>query len=104
MFKICGFLQSFGCQFGCIFYKITFFPSSDANGTQNELFKKKQAYPKKCQSFEPFCKPLKLEKETSSSTSKQSCPGFEEIIKRQAVAVKNIVANLKELTRLYFCI
>ena len=75
------------------------FPSPDAKGVQDDLFKRKLAYPyEKCQTIESFYEPLKLGREHYFSTSKQSYPDFEEIIRTQAIVVKNEITNLNELT------
>ena len=44
---------------------------------------------------------MKLGRKDYFSTLKQSYPDFEEIIKTQAIIVKNKITNLKELTMLY---
>ena len=78
------------------------FPSLDANGMEDDLFKRKLAYPyEKGKSIESYYKPLKLGREDYFSTLKQSYPDFEEIIRTQAIIVKNKITNLKELTMLY---
>ena len=78
------------------------FPSLDANGTEDELFKRKLAYPyEKGKTIESFYKPLKLGREDYFSTLKQSYPDFEAIIGTQALNIKNRTTNLKELTKLY---
>ena len=78
------------------------FPSLDANGMEDDLFKRKLAYPyEKRKTIESFYKPLKLGREDYFSTLKQSYPDFEEKIRTQAIIVKNKITNLKELTMLY---
>ena len=78
------------------------FPSLDANGMEDDLFKRKFAYPyEKGNNIESFYKPLKLGREDYFSFLKQSYPDFEEIIRTQAIFVKNRITNLKELTMLY---
>ena len=78
------------------------FPSLDANGMKDDLFKRKLAYPyEKGKTIESYYKPLKLGREDYFSTLKQSYPDFEEIIRTQATIVKNKITNLKELTMLY---
>ena len=78
------------------------FPSLDANGMEDVLFKPKLAYPyEKGNNIESYYKPLKLGREDYFSTLKQSYPDFEEIIRTQAIIVKNKINNLKELTKLY---
>ena len=77
------------------------FPSLDANGKEDDLFKRKLAYPyEKGNNIESYYKPLKLGREDYFSTLKQSYPNFEEIIRTQAIIVKNKISNLKELTML----
>ena len=78
------------------------FPSLDANGMEDDLFKRKLAYPyEKGKNIESYYKSLKLGREDYFSTLKQSYPDFEEIIRPQAIIVKNKITNLKELTLLY---
>ena len=78
------------------------FPSLDANGMEDDLFKRKLGYPyEKGKIIESFYKPLKLGRDDYFSTLKQSYPDFEEIIRTQAIIVKNKITNLKELTMLY---
>ena len=78
------------------------FPSLDKNGIEDDLFKRKLAYPyEKVKTIEAYCEPLKLGREDYFSTLKQSYPDFEEIIRTQAIIVKNKITNLKELTMLY---
>ena len=61
---------------------LTSFPSLDKNDMEDDLFKRKLAYPyEKCKTIESFYKPLKLCREDYFSTLKQSYPGFEEIIR-----------------------
>ena len=75
------------------------FPSLDANGREEDLFKRKLAYPyEKGKTIESFYKPLKLGREDYFSTLKQSYPDFEEIIRTQAFVRKNRITNLKKLT------
>ena len=81
---------------------LTSFPSLDANGMEDDLFKRKLAYPyEKGNNIESYYKPLKLGREDYFSILKQSYPGFEEIIRTQAIIIKNRITNLKELTMLY---
>ena len=78
------------------------FPSLDANGMEDDLFKRKLAYPyEKGKTIESFYKPLKLGRDDYFSTLKQSYPVFEEIIGTPAIIVKNKITNIKELTMLY---
>ena len=67
------------------------FPSLDENGMEDDLFKRKLAYPyEKGKTFESFYKPLKLGREDYFSTLKQSYPVFEETIRTQAIIIKKI--------------
>ena len=78
------------------------FQSLDANGMEDDLSKRKLACPyEKGKSIESFYKPLKLGREDFFSTLKQSYLDFEEIIRTQAIFIKNKITNLKELTMLY---
>ena len=78
------------------------FPSLDANGMEDDLFKPKLAYPyEKGKTTESFCKPSKIGREDYFSTLIQSYRDFEEIIRTQAIIVENNITNLKELTMLY---
>ena len=75
------------------------FPSLDANGMKDDFFKRKLPYQyEKGKTIASFYKPLKLGREDSFSTLKQSCPDFGEIIRTQAIFIKNKITNLKELT------
>ena len=81
---------------------LTSFPSLDSNGMEDDLIKRKLAYPyEKSNNIESFYKPMKLGREDYFSTLKQSYPDFEVIIRRQSIIVKNKITNLKELTMLY---
>ena len=81
---------------------LTSFPSLDKNGMEDDLFKRKVAYPyEKGNNIESYYKPLKLGREDYFSTLKQSYPDFEEIMRTQAIIAKNRIINLKELTMLY---
>ena len=81
---------------------LTSCPSLVANGMEDDLFKRKLAYPyEKVKNIESYYKPLKLGREDYFSTLKQSYPDFEETIRTQAIVVKNKITNLKELTMLY---
>ena len=81
---------------------LKFFPSLVTNGMEDDLFKRKLAYPYgKGKTIESYYKALKLGREDYFSTLKQSYPDFEEIIRTQAIIVKNKITNLKELTMLY---
>ena len=69
---------------------------------EDDLFKRKIAYPyEKGNTIESYYKPLKLGREDYFSTLKQSYSDFDEIIRTQAIVVKNKITNLKELTMLY---
>ena len=81
---------------------LTSFTSLDKNGMEDDLFKRKIAYPyEKGNNIESFYKPLKLGREDYFSTLKQTCPDFEGIIRTQAFIIKNKITTLKELTLLY---
>ena len=61
-----------------------------------DLFKRKLAYPyEKVKTIESFYKPIKLSRDDYFSTSKQSFPDFEEIIRTQANILKNKITNIK---------
>ena len=78
------------------------FPSLDANGMEDDLFKRKFAHPyEKGKTIESFYKPLKLGRKDYFSTLEQSYPDFEEIIRTPAIIMKNKITNLKELTMLH---
>ena len=78
------------------------FLSLDANGIEDDLFKRKIAYPyKKGKTIESIYKPLKLGREDYFSTLKQSDPDFEEIKTTQALFMKNKITNSKDLIMLY---
>ena len=82
--------------------KLTSFPSLDKNSMEDDLFKRKLAYPyEEGNNIESFYKPFKLGREDHFSTLKQSYPDFEEIIRTQNIIVKYKITNLKELTMLY---
>ena len=81
---------------------LTSFPSLDKNGMENDLFKRKLGYPyEKVKTIESFYKPLKLGREDYFSNLKQSYPNFEEIIRTQAIIIKNRITNINELTMIY---
>ena len=70
---------------------------------EDELFKKKLAYPyEKGQTIELIYERLKLGREYYFPTLKESYPDFEEKIRTQAIVVENIKTNVKEITMLYF--
>ena len=78
------------------------FPSFDANGMEDDSFKRKLAYPyEKSKTIESFYKPVKLGREDYFSTLKHSSPDFEDLIRTQGIIIKNKKTNLKELTMLY---
>ena len=78
------------------------FPSLDANGIEDDLLKRKLAYPcEKGKTIEPFHTPLKIGREVYFSALKQSYPDFEEIIGTQTIILNNKKTNLKESTMLY---
>ena len=78
------------------------FPSLDANGMKDDLFKRKLAYPyEKGKTIESSYKPLKLSREDYFSTLKQSYPDFEEILRTQTIIIKSKITNLIELTMLF---
>ena len=82
--------------------RLSSFPSLDKIGMEDDLYKRKLAYPyEKGNTIESYYKPLKLCREDYFSTLKQSYPDFEEIIRTPAIIVKNKITNLKELTILY---
>ena len=77
------------------------FPSLDANGMEDDSFKRKLAYPyEKGNKIKSFYKPLKLGRDYFS-TLKQSYPDFDEIVRTQAIIIKNEITNLTEWTILY---
>ena len=81
---------------------LTSSPSLDKNGMEDDLFKRKLAYSyEKGKTIELYYEPLKLGREDYFSTLKQSYPDLEEIIRTQAIIVKNKITNLKELTMLF---
>ena len=81
---------------------LTSFPYLDKNGMEDDLFKRKLAYPyEKGNTIESYYKPLKLGREDYFSTLKPSYPDFEKILRTQAIIVKNKITNLKESTMLY---
>ena len=81
---------------------LTSFLSLDKNGMEDDLFKRKLAYPyEKGKTIESYYKPLKVGREEYFSTLKQSYPGFEEIMRTQAIVIKDRITNLKEKTMLY---
>ena len=78
------------------------FPSLDEIGMEDDLFKRKLAYPyEKGKTIESFYKLLKLGREDYVSTLRQSYPDFEEKIRTQAVIIKSKITNIKELTLLF---
>ena len=68
---------------------LKFFPSLDAHGMEDDLFKRKLAYPfEKGKTIESYYTTLKLSRKEYFSTLKQSYPDFEEIIRTQANIIK----------------
>ena len=79
-----------------IFTTLKSFPALDANGMEDDLFKRKLAYPyEKGETIESYYKPLKLGREDYFSTLKQLYLDFEEILRTQAIIIKNTISNLK---------
>ena len=65
------------------------FPSLDANGIEDDLFKRKLAYPSgKTKTIESFYKAFKFGRKDCFSTLKQSNPDFGERIRTQATILK----------------
>ena len=80
---------------------INSFPIMDENGLDDELFKKKLAYPYKYLNLSNIQEPLNLTKEDFWSTLKQTTPPDEEINRTQEIIEKFNVKNGQELTMLY---
>ena len=68
---------------------------------EDDLLKKKLAYPYEYLNLSNFQEPLNLEKENFRSTLKQSYPSDEEINRRQEIIEKDKIKNGQELTVLY---
>ena len=68
---------------------------------EDDLFKPKLAFPYEKKPIESYYKPLKLGREDYFSTLKQSYPNFEEILRTQAIVIKNKISNLKDITMFY---
>ena len=65
------------------------FPSLDARCIEDDLFKRKVAYPyEKGQTIGSFCRPMKLGREDYFSTLKQSYPDFEKVIRTKGNNIK----------------
>ena len=76
---------------------LKFFPSLDANGIEDDLFKRKLAYPyEKGKTIESLHTPLRIGREDYFSALKQSYPDFEETIRTQTNIINNKETNLKE--------
>ena len=99
------FLDSYrflDANLGKLSLTLTSLPSLDKNGMEHDLLKRKLACPyEKGKTIESYYKPLKLGREDYFPILKQSYPDFEEILRTQAILVKNRITNLKELTMLY---
>ena len=81
---------------------LKFFSSLDANGMEDDLFKRKLAYPyEKGNTIQSFYKPLKLGKEDNFYTLEQSYPDFVEVIRTESILIKNKITNIKEITMFY---
>ena len=73
----------------------------DENGLDDELFKKKLAYPYEVFILSNFQEPLNLTKEDFWSTLKQTTPPDEKINRTQEIIEKYDMKNGQELTMLY---
>ena len=80
---------------------INSFPKLDVNGLEDELFKKKLAYPYEYLNLSNVQEPLNLTKEDFWSTLKQRTPPDEEINRTQEIIKKFNVKNGQNLTMLY---
>ena len=80
---------------------INSFPIMDENGFDDELFKKKLAYPYEYFNLGNFQEPLNLTKEDFWSTLKQTTPPDDEINRTQEIVKKFNVKNGQELTMIY---
>ena len=80
---------------------INSFPIMDENGLDDELFKKKLAYPYEYVNLGNFQEPLNLTKEDFWSTLKQTTPPDEEINRTQEIIKTFNVKNGQELTMIY---
>ena len=89
MFNYLGSQRVFDASLDKPSTTLTSFPSLDANGMEDDLFKKKLHYPyEKVKTIELFFQPTKLGREDYFSTLKQSYPGFGEIIRPRDLDVK----------------
>ena len=77
------------------------FPIMDENGLDDELFKKKLAYPYDNLNLSNIQEPLNLSPEDFWSTLKQTTPSLEEINRTQEFIKKYDLKNGQELTELY---
>ena len=77
------------------------FPIMDENGLDDELFKKKLAYPYEYLNLSNIQEPLNLSPEDFWSTLKQTTPSLEEINRTQEIIKKYDLKNGQELTELY---
>ena len=77
------------------------FPIMDENGLDDELFKKKLAYPYEYLNLSNIQEPLNLSPEDFWSTLKQTTPSLEEINRTQEIIKKYDLENGQELTELY---
>ena len=80
---------------------INSFPIMDENGLDDELFKKKLAYPYEYFTLDNIREPLNLTKEDFWSTLKQTTPPDEVINRTQENIKKYDLKNGQELTMLY---
>ena len=80
---------------------INTFPVMQENGPDDELLKKKLAYPYEYLSHSNFQEPLNLTKADFWSTLKQEAPPDEEINRTQEIIRKFNLKNGQELTMLY---
>ena len=77
------------------------FPIMNENGLDDELFKKKMAYPYEYLNLSNIQEPLNLSPEDFWSTLKQTTPSLEEINRTQEIIKKYDLKNGQELTMLY---
>ena len=80
---------------------INTFPIMDENGLDDELFKKKLAYPYEYLNLSNIQEPINLSPEDFWSTLKQTTPSLEEINRTQEIIKKYDLKNGQELTELY---
>ena len=81
--------------------KLKSFLFLDAKVMEDDLFKRKFAYPyEKGDTIESFYKPLKLGREDYFPTLKQSYPDLEERLRAQTIFIKKIT-KVKDSTMLY---